>query len=92
MPFLRASRGSSGLCGACYALHLHSRSGVLDSPESFCDSGGGFRGGVPSTPMSFHDGSGSSGGGSGLRLPTVGAFRGGSSGGIPSPHHASLFA
>jgi len=91
MPFLGASHGSSGLCGARCGLRSHSHGGILDSPKSFCDGSGSFRGGVPSTPMSFRDG-GCGSCSSGLRRPTVGAFHGSSSGGIPSLRHASLFA
>ena len=72
----KSSHGSGGGILCSAYFTLHSH---LHEPSC---------GGIPSMPMSFRDGGGSN---SGLHLPSLGAFHSGSSG-VPSPHHALLFA
>ncbi len=79
------------LCGPCLPSDGLSGSSC-GSASSLCLCMPSFRAsysGIPSMPVSFRSGSSGS---SGLHLPTLGAFHGGSSGGIPSLCHASLFA
>ncbi len=79
------------LCGPCLPSDGLSGSSC-GSALSLCLRMPSFRAsysGIPSMPVSFRSGSSGS---SGLHLPTLGAFHGGSSGGIPSLCHASLFA